>query len=295
MYYNRKMTRVLFFTIYILFFALISSLLFTILYMQFDEQPILALNKAIKYGAMVMCAIFIVPAMKYRRLYSKEIVGYLEPKMLFIQNICKGFGFSVILLLPLIISFAVFDVRNISFNLIKIDNIFFYTLVMTIFVSFLISIIEESFFRGILIQTDTKKIKAIFVITFAAIVYSLFHFIKIPFIFEENIYWNTGLIELVNVFFNFFNTIHYDAALTLIMFGLLLGVVRFNLKTISYGIGIHTGFVFTIKIFKQSSVVNSESNFDFLLSTYDHFLGNLASIWVAIILFIYLFYIYKYR
>ena len=119
MYYNRKMTRVLFFTIYILFFALISSLLFTILYMQFDEQPILALNKAIKYGAMVMCAIFIVPAMKYRRLYSKEIVGYLEPKMLFIQNMCKGFGFSVILLLPLIISFAVFDVRNISFNLIK--------------------------------------------------------------------------------------------------------------------------------------------------------------------------------
>ena len=90
MYYNKSMKNIFFFTIYIIFFAVLSSLIITLLYMQFDEQPILALNKAIKYGAMVMCAIFIVPAMKYRRLYSKEIVGYLEPKMLLFKIYAKA-------------------------------------------------------------------------------------------------------------------------------------------------------------------------------------------------------------
>ena len=44
------MKNVIFFTIYIVFFAICSSLIFSILYMQFEEQPMLALNKAIKYG-----------------------------------------------------------------------------------------------------------------------------------------------------------------------------------------------------------------------------------------------------
>ena len=89
MYYNRKMTRVLFFTIYILFFALISSLLFTILYMQFDEQPILALNKAIKYGALLLCGIFMIPTLKFLKINNRQLLGYAEPKLLFLFQIVK--------------------------------------------------------------------------------------------------------------------------------------------------------------------------------------------------------------
>ena len=71
-----------------MFFAVLSSLIFTLLYMQIDEQPMLALNKAIKYGAILMCAVFIVPAMKINKLYQREIVGYLEQK----QNLCSIFA-----------------------------------------------------------------------------------------------------------------------------------------------------------------------------------------------------------
>ena len=99
------MKNVLFFTIYILFFAVLSSLIFSLLYMQFDEQPILALNKAIKYGAILLCAIFIVPTLKIKSLYNKQILGYLEPKSEFIHNIVKGFYLSLILLLPLLLLF----------------------------------------------------------------------------------------------------------------------------------------------------------------------------------------------
>ena len=91
MYYNKNMTRVLFFTIYILFFALLSSLLFTILYMQFDEQPILALNKAIKYGAILLCGIFIIPTLKLLKINDRRLLGYSEPRVLFLFNVMKAY------------------------------------------------------------------------------------------------------------------------------------------------------------------------------------------------------------
>ena len=293
MYYNENMRRIFFFTIYILFFAVISSLLFTLLYMQFDEQPMLALNKAIKYGAILLCGIFIIPAMKAQNLYDRQKVGYTEPKALFILNMFKGLFISIIFLAPLILSFTYLNMRIVDFETFVFDKSLIYLMIFTLFISFLISVIEESFFRGIMIQKINNLVLTFFVLLSGSLVYSLFHFIKIPLIIDEELYWNTGLIELVNVFLNFLNNISYDAALTLLMFGILLGVIRLNLKTISYCIGIHAGFIFTIKIYKQISTVNSDSNYYFLFSTYDHFLGTLATTWISIFLLFYLIYLYK--
>jgi len=289
------MKNVLFFTIYILFFAVLSSLIFSLLYMQFDEQPILALNKAIKYGAILLCAIFIVPTLKIKSLYNKQILGYLEPKSEFIHNIVKGFYLSLILLFPLLLLFNLTGIRNINTN-IDIFNIYFlYSILFALFISFIISIIEESFFRGILIQKNkNRKVSlTINIVLFSSLIYSLFHFIKIPLIIEDEILWSTGLSELFDVFFNFHKLVLIDSAVTLLIFGIFLGVIRTYYNTISYGIGIHAGFVFTIKIYKQNSLVNFESDYNFLLSSYDHFTGHLATAWIATLLFIYIIYLYK--
>lgn len=295
MYYNLVMKNVLFFTIYILFFAVMSSLIFSILYMQFDEQPILALNKAIKYGAILLCALFIVPILKIKSLYNRILLGYLESKSNFIYNIMKGFFLSLILLLPLLIFFNIANIRKIDAN-INIFNIdFFYSLLFAFFISFIISLVEESFFRGILIQKNKNaKISSIInIIIFSSFVYSLFHFIKIPLIIEDEILWSTGLIKLIDAFSNFHKLVVIDSAITLIIFGIFLGVIRIYYNTISYGIGIHAGFVFTIKIYKQNSSVDFESEYNFLLGSYDHFTGHLASTWIATLLFIYIIYLYK--
>ena len=102
-------------------------------------------------------------------------------------------------------------------------------------------------------------------------VYSLFHFIKIPLIVDDNIFWNAGINELLNMLLNFKEFLIIDAAITLIMFGILLGLIRVNFKTISYGIGIHSGFIFTIKTFKSNSSLNLDSDYIHLLSNYDKF------------------------
>ena len=294
MYYNKNMRNILFFTIYIIFFAVLSSLIFTLLYMQFDEQPMLALNKAIKYGAILMCALFIVPAMKINKLYKRELVGYLEIKGEFILNIFKGFLISLALLLPLIFSFLYLGIRTVDFSQFIFDKLFIYTILYFLFISFLISLIEESFFRGILIQIQKRvsMLSSAKIIIFSSLIYSLFHFIKIPLIVDDNLLWNSGISELLKVFLNFNNILIIDAAITLLFFGILLGIIRVNLNTISYGIGLHAGFIFTIKTFKSNSLVDFDSDYVYLLSSYDHFTGYLSAVWIAILLLIYLIFLY---
>ena len=87
--------------------------------------------------------------------------------------------------------------------------------------------------------------------------------------------------------------LNIDAAITLIMFGILLGLIRINFKTISYGIGIHSGFVFTIKTFKSNSSLNLDSDYIHLLSNYDKFTGHLSTIWITTLILLYMIFIYK--
>jgi membrane protease YdiL (CAAX protease family) len=260
--------------------------------MQFDEQPILALNKAIKYGAILMCAVFIVPAMKVRDLYDRRLVGFTERKIKFIQNILKGFVLSCCLSIPLLSLFLYLNIKEIDFKIV-LDQSFLYIILFTVFISLLISLIEESFFRGIMIPKKNNLALSFNVIILSSLIYSLFHFIKIPLIIDSNLIWNTGIIELLVAFSNFFKTISIDAAITLLMFGILLGIIRVKNNTISYGIGIHAGFIFIIKTFKANSSVNYDSSNNFLISAYDNFTGHLATSWIIILILGHLIYLKK--
>ena len=286
------MKNILFFTLYIIFFAVLSSLVFTLLYMQFDEQPMLALNKAIKYGAILMCAIFITPTMKILNLYDRRLVGFSETKIKFFQNIVKGFILSCCLSLPLLFLFSYLNVREIDFS-IAFNQSFLYIILFTVFISLVISFIEESFFRGVMIPRKNNLVLTFNVVFLSSLAYSLFHFIKIPLIIDSDLFWNTGLKELLIAFSNFFKTINYDAAITLLFFGILLGIIRVKNNTLSYGIGIHAGFIFIIKTFKANSSVNNDSSNNFLISHYDQFTGHLATTWIIVLIFIYLIFLNK--
>ena len=261
--------------------------------MQFEEQPMLALNKAIKYGTILLAILFIIPVMKYKKIYAKEKLGFLGPKKVFLKNVFKGFLVSIVVSLPLLFFMNFLEIRNFNFAQITLDSYFLISLFIIIFLSFLIAFIEESFFRGILIQKNRFLMHNIFILFSSSIVYSIFHFLKLPLILDENIYWYTGIIELINLFSNLFTMISYDAALTLLFFGILLGIIRQFFNTISYGIGIHAGFVFVIKNIRQHSSVNFDSNYIYLLSPYDHFTGHLSTIWICSLILIYLFFLYK--
>ena len=84
--------------------------------MQFEEQPMLALNKAIKYGTILLAILFIIPAMKYKKIYAKEKLGFLGPKKDFLKNIFKGFLVSIVLSLPLLFFMNFLEIRNFNFT-----------------------------------------------------------------------------------------------------------------------------------------------------------------------------------
>ena len=90
---------------------------------------------------------------------------------------------------------------------------------------------------------------------------------------------------------SFYNLVAIDAAITLLVFGTLLGFIRIKTMSISYCIGIHAGFVFVIKVFRQNTNVNFDSEYNSLLSSYDHFTGHLSTLWIILILTLYLIFI----
>ena len=282
------MKNVIFFTFYLIFFAIVSSILFSIIYMNFEEQPTFTLNKAIKYGAILLSFIFIFLTLKFKKITPKEMCSDHSLNIILL-SIIKGFFISILASLPIIILLHIFDIRIFNFNMNDIDNVFFVTILLSVLSGLIIGFIEEFFFRGIMVRENNFTLNNLFPIILASASYSTFHFIKIPDILDPVIAWDTGLTYLIDVFTNLNNLILYDAFYTLLIFGIFLSLVKIRYKNIFYCIGIHAGFIFVIKTYKQNSYVNFEGSFLNLISPYDHFIGHMVSLTILTYLLIFIF------
>ena len=110
------MKNVIFFTFYLIFFAIVSSILFSIIYMNFEEQPTFTLNKAIKYGAILLSFIFIFLTLKFKKITPKEMCSDHSLNIILL-SIIKGFFISIFASLPIIILLHIFDIRIFNFNM----------------------------------------------------------------------------------------------------------------------------------------------------------------------------------
>ena len=215
------MKNVIFFTFYLIFFAIVSSILFSTIYMNFEEQPTFTLNKAIKYGAILLSFIFIFLTLKFKEITPKEMCSDHSLNIILL-SIIKGFFISILASLPIIILLHIFDIRIFNFNMNDIDNVFFVTILLSVLSGLTIGFIEEFFFRGIMVRENNVTLINLFPIILASASYSTFHFIKIPDILDPVIAWDTGLTYLIDVFTNLNNLILYDAFYTLLIFGIFL-------------------------------------------------------------------------
>jgi membrane protease YdiL (CAAX protease family) len=256
--------------------------------MNFEEQPTFTLNKAIKYGAILLSFIFIFLTLKFKKITPKEMCSDHSLNIILL-SIIKGFFISIFASLPIIILLHIFDIRIFNFNMNDIDNVFFVTILLSVLSGLIIGFIEEFFFRGIMVRENNFTLNNLFSIILASASYSTFHFIKIPDILDPVIAWDTGLTYLIDVFTNLNNLILYDAFYTLLIFGIFLSLVKIRYKNIFYCIGIHAGFIFVIKTYKQNSYVNFEGSFLNLISPYDHFIGHMVSLTILTYLLIFIF------
>jgi membrane protease YdiL (CAAX protease family) len=153
----------------------------------------------------------------------------------------------------------------------------------------LVGLIEEFFFRGALFSALSRVNNLWVTVSLTSLLYAVLHFInshyQIP---PDRLNWFSGLVILSNSFDQYANPLKIiDSLLALFFVGFFLGLVRASSGTIAFCIGLHAGWVLTIKLVKKISNTNPDAPLGFLSGHYDGVIGYLTFAWLAALSWIY--------
>ena len=125
---------------------------------------------------------------------------------------------------------------------------------------------------------------------FTAFLYAAVHFIsprtEIPF---DDVGWFSGFTVLSDSFSSYWNLGFLGSFLALLAAGIFLALVRFKTGHIGYCIGIHAGWVLSLKMTKKLTGLDYQSDWGFLVGNYDGIIGYLALGWLAVASLMYYF------
>ena len=188
------------------------------------------------------------------------------------------------LILPLLLFYAVtgFRVWNTAIDLAGLD---FWRFVVVAFLSaWLVGIFEESLFRGVFFGSLLEKYGFPIAAITSSLFYSFVHFIGgIDDIVIDQVTYTTGF-EMVGLAFAQLTELEdiWDSALSLFLLGMMFCVVRIRFGLWAC-IALHSAWVFGIRTFKELTVRDVVNPFASWTGEYDHFVGNLASVWLVFI------------
>ncbi|MCG8324915.1 MAG: CPBP family intramembrane metalloprotease, partial [Thiotrichales bacterium] len=151
----------------------------------------------------------------------------------------------------------------------------------------IIGIAEETIFRGAIQGVLMKHLHHVLAIGLTALVYAGLHFIKFPELPADMApAWHNGLYLLGDSFKAGYFQYNFDKFITLLLLGILLGMLRAIQGNIALCIGVHAGLVMMMKISRKVTDYAPDTSLDFLVNYTDHQLGHLSSIVLLLVIFI---------
>jgi len=239
-------------------------------------------GKIISKSTQILLILSIFPISYYLKI-SKAELG-LAPLPIFLKQLLLGFGLGFITLMPVFIVLYLLGVHLIDDTQILNASFVFKNLIISLLLALLISLIEEPLFRGLLLVSLHKKLSALSAIVISASYYAALHFINnnsnIP-AQEFNMY--SGFTLVTEAFTKLLNPAILSAFLALLMVGIFLGLLRTQLKSsLGFCIGCHTCWVWQIKMNKTLFNTDVNSDYYYLVSSYDGVIGPLVTVWLLL-------------
>jgi uncharacterized protein len=242
----------------------------------------LSFRTIIRKSTQVFLVLSIFPAMHYLKL-NKFDLGF-SPKPLFFKQIWQGVGLGFVTLMPVFIVLYLFGVNIIDesqpWTLFWISK----KLVIELLLALLISLFEEPVFRGILLTGLSRKLSVWSAIIISAFYYAILHFLdsktQIP---AQKINLFSGFKLLGEAFVHLLNPEILSAFFALFAVGVFLGVLRTQVKaSLGLCIGCHACWVWQIKLSKSLFNINPNSDYLYLVSSYDGVVGPLVTTWLTL-------------
>jgi membrane protease YdiL (CAAX protease family) len=236
----------------------------------------------IKKSSQVFLVLSIFPAMRYLNL-NKFDLGFTA-KADFIKQVIQGVGLGFITLIPVFITLYLLGVNEVDES--KSWTVFWLSkkMVIELSLALLISFFEEPVFRGILLAGLGKKFPAALAISISAFYYAILHFLnsstEIP---AQEVTLFSGFKLLGEAFNHLLNPGILSPFLALFVVGIFLGIIRTQMKLgLGLCIGCHACWVWQIKLSKSLFNINPNSDYLYLVSSYDGVIGPLVTAWLTL-------------
>jgi uncharacterized protein len=242
----------------------------------------LPFRKIIRKSTQLFLVLSIFPAMHYLKL-SKFDLGF-SAKPVFMKQLLQGAGLGFITLMPVFIALYLLGVNVIDdsqpWTLFWVSK----KLGIELLFALLISLFEEPVFRGILLTGLSMKLSIRAAILISAFYYATLHFLdsktQIP-VQELNLF--SGFKLLGEAFTHLLNPEILSAFFALFAVGVFLGLLRTQVKaSLGLCIGCHACWVWQIKLSKSLFNTNPNSDYLYLVSSYDGVIGPLVTTWLAL-------------
>ncbi len=247
-------------------------------------------HKLVHVVFLLVAVIGLWPLLKSLGVAARSDLGFGVSLRTFLKATGVGIIVGLAILASLVIVLVVFGVRVIDTHVLLYSPEFISIVVKALFSGLLVGLIEETLFRGAFFSVAGKVLNATGTILFTAFVYAAVHFIRprieIP---VDQVGWFSGLTVLMDSFRSYWHLAFLDSFLALLGAGIFLGLVRFKTGHIGYCVGIHAGWVLSIKLTKQLTQRSYDSDLAFLVGYYDGIIGYLELGWLAVASLMYYF------
>jgi len=249
---------------------------------------VLPIHKVISKLTLILLLISVFPLRKKLQLSWTDL-GF-APADQFFRQLGLGLLLALITLLPVLLFLYGLDVQTWDEGRIWTPGKLAGRIGLSLLLALLIGVGEELLFRGLLLGILRRYLPLFSAIGVSSLYYAALHFLKsktqIPYA-EQDL--GTGFKLMAEAFANWLNPEILSAFIALFVVGAFLAVIRSSRSnSLALCIGCHAGWVWQIKLTKDLCNVNPQSDYLYLVSSYDGVIGPMVSTWLAIAIVIWL-------
>jgi hypothetical protein len=235
--------------------------------------------------AMLLALIGLVYLTRRLGLSDRAALGYGLSRPEFLRQLAIGWVCGLALMGPLVVLLLGLDIRAPK----DLEESVAPLVVGALLSGFVIALIEETFFRGVLFTAVARTSGAIAAIAAPSVLYASLHFLggklRVP---ADEVSWVHGFMVLGRLFERYADPLAFiDSFVALFALGVLLSLVRLRTGAIAAGMGLHAAGVAVIAIVRATTQVQPTASYAYWVGAYDGVIGWAALLWFCLIAALY--------
>jgi len=264
----------LYFIVYLCVVMLLTALFYYPVFQAVDAFWEIRPDRVFSRLALVIAATGFWPFLKLQGINNRYALGYSLDRRHFLQTFFRGLVIGVMIMAVHAMLLIMLGARVPVPGTIHLNDVL-HALLSGLLSGILVALIEESFFRGAMHYGMRRHSPMLTATITTALLYASVHFIHAPVPAEGTVVgWQSGWEMLATMFHSYENFSDIaDSYTALFTAGLFLSLVRERSGNIALCVGIHAGWVLTIKLVKEVTNTATDTPAAFLIGSYDSVIG----------------------